>query len=381
MNAIRSRVFLVGAALMAAAVALPATAQTPAPSPRDRAAASRRPLPYQSTDQSVGVVNCASGTVPWLGAAVQGVQRPADRVRDLVARRQARAGVPGAVQRPVAAHRAQPRHRRSDEGEGAASTATRTTCRRRSGASASGSTTACPARRATVPPAAGSRVHVEDGATHDKNVAGGLYDLADPAARARLCLSCHFGNGDRFVTHRLMGAGHPRMSFELDTFTSVEPAHFKPDASLPMGKSASGCGTASRVWAIGQAIAVAEMMTVLGDPKRSHDGLFPELVLFDCHACHHPMSDKRWAPRVPAIGPGVVRLNDSSMLMARQIAKVVDPPLRRARRPDDESAAAGGGRPRRRSRRQWRGPSRGKWMSSSTGCGRDHSPNPRCAPC
>ena len=27
-----------------------------------------------------------------------------------------------------------------------------------------------------------------------------------------------------------MGAGHPRMSFELDTFTTVEPAHFKIDA-------------------------------------------------------------------------------------------------------------------------------------------------------
>jgi hypothetical protein len=64
---------------------------------------------------------------------------------------------------------------------------------------------------------------------------------------------------------------------------------------------------------------------VIGNPKRSHDGLFPELVLFDCHACHHPMSEKRWAPRVPGLGPGIVRLNDSSMLMARQIARVVDP--------------------------------------------------------
>ena len=73
-------------------------------------------------------------------------------------------------------------------------------------------------------------------------------------------------------------------------------------------------------------------MDVLPIPKRSHDGLFPELVLFDCHACHHPMSDKRWAPRVP--GPrarACVRLNDSSMLMVRQIARVVDPALRRAR--------------------------------------------------
>jgi hypothetical protein len=69
------------------------------------------------------------------------------------------------------------------------------------------------------------------------------------------------------------------------------------------------------------------MMDVLVDPKRGRDGLFPELVLFDCYACHHPMSDKRWVPRISGLGPGTVRLNDSSMLMVRQIAHVVDPPL------------------------------------------------------
>ena len=37
------------------------------------------------------------------------------------------------------------------------------------------------------------------------------------------------------------------------------------------------------------------------------------------------MSDRRWAPRIAGLGPGAVRINDSSMLMARQIAKVVDP--------------------------------------------------------
>ena len=66
---------------------------------------------------------------------------------------------------------------------------------------------------------------------------------------------------------------------------------------------------------------------MLTDPKRGRDGLFPELVLFDCHACHHPMSDKRWAPRIAGLGPGVVRLNDSSMLMVRAIARVVNPAL------------------------------------------------------
>ncbi len=166
--------------------------------------------------------------------------------------------------------------------------------------------------------------HVEEGATHAGNLAAGLYPTADPADRARLCLSCHFGNEDRFVTHRIMGAGHPRLSFELDTFTAVEPAHFKIDADW---EKRNGMWDGVKVWAIGQALIVADMMDVLADPKRGRDGLFPELVLFDCYACHHPMSDKHWAPRIPGLGPGVVRLNDSSQLMVRAIARVVDPAL------------------------------------------------------
>jgi hypothetical protein len=166
--------------------------------------------------------------------------------------------------------------------------------------------------------------HVQSGATHADNLKAGLYPTDDPVARARLCLSCHFGNADRFVTHRIMGAGHPRMSFELDTFTVVEPAHFKPDSDWEKRKR---MWDGVKVWAIGQALVVSETMDVLADPKRGRDGLFPELVLFDCHACHHPMSAARWAPRVPGLGPGAVRLNDSSMLMVRQIARVVDPPL------------------------------------------------------
>ena len=166
--------------------------------------------------------------------------------------------------------------------------------------------------------------HVQDNTRHDDNLKAGLYPTANPVARAQLCLSCHFGNGDRFVTHRLMGAGHPRMAFELDTFTIVEPAHFKVDEDWQKRKR---IWDGVQVWAIGQALAVSELMDVLNDPKRGRDGLFPELVLFDCHACHHPMSDKRWTPRTPGLGPGAVRLNDSNMLMVRQIARVVQAPL------------------------------------------------------
>jgi hypothetical protein len=158
--------------------------------------------------------------------------------------------------------------------------------------------------------------HVASGATHADNVAHGLYPTNEPVAQARLCLSCHFGNKDKFVTHRMMGAGHPRMSFELDTFSQSEPAHFVIDADWQKRK---GTRDAARVWAIGQALAATEILDLLLDPKRSHDGLFPELVVFDCHACHHSMRDVRWTPRTHA-SPGRIRLNDANFLMLRRIA-------------------------------------------------------------
>lgn len=164
--------------------------------------------------------------------------------------------------------------------------------------------------------------HVAPDATHANNVAHGLYPTNEPLAQARLCLSCHFGNKDRFVTHRMMGAGHPRISFELETFSQTQPAHFVIDADWQERK---GSWDPIRVWAVGQALAASELLDVLIDPKRSRDGLFPELVVFDCHACHHPMSDTRWTPR-PGVSPGRIRLNDSNLLMLRQIARRVLPP-------------------------------------------------------
>jgi len=164
--------------------------------------------------------------------------------------------------------------------------------------------------------------HVAPGASHARNLANGLYPTSDPVAQARLCLSCHFGNRDKFVTHRMMGAGHPRMSFELETFAQTQPPHFVIDDDWQKRKRA---WDGVRVWAVGQALAAGELLDVLLDPKRSRDGLFPELVVFDCHACHHPMSDLRWAPR-HGIGPGRIRLNDASFLMLRQIVRVTLPP-------------------------------------------------------
>ena len=169
--------------------------------------------------------------------------------------------------------------------------------------------------------------HTEPGATHRANIANGLYPSDQPLARAKLCLSCHFGSSDKYVTHRIMAAGHPRMSFEMETFTSLQPAHFKVDADYIQRK---GHFDGVKVWAIGQAVAVGTQIDILQDPKRGRDGVFPELTLFDCHACHHPMADTRWKPVGSfgkSISPGLVRLNDSGMLMLRLILRQIEPAL------------------------------------------------------
>ncbi len=168
---------------------------------------------------------------------------------------------------------------------------------------------------------------VSQASQHAKNIADGMFPTSDATSRASLCMSCHFGNQDKFVNHRMMAAGHPRLSFELDTFTELAPKHFIIDQDYAARKQV---WDGAKTWGVGQALAVAETMRMLQDPKHGRDGLFPELVLFDCHACHHPMAENRWQPKTALggrVAPGLVRLNDSSMLMLRAIATVIDPKL------------------------------------------------------
>jgi Cytochrome c554 and c-prime len=168
-------------------------------------------------------------------------------------------------------------------------------------------------------------VHIS-GAGHAANLAAGLYPTEQPAARAEKCLSCHFGDpadAQRFVTHRIMGAGHPRMGFELDTYTAAQPAHFTVDQGYIARK---GPVNDVQVWAVGQVINLIKRMDALIDPNNAPKGIQPELVLFDCEACHHAESQIRWRPRrSTGLGPGAIKLNDANAVMLRVIAARVAP--------------------------------------------------------
>jgi Cytochrome c554 and c-prime len=163
--------------------------------------------------------------------------------------------------------------------------------------------------------------HADRKVTHADNVAKGMYPTNDPIKRAELCLSCHMGEKERMITHRIMGAGHPRLSFELDTFTWLHP-HYKIGDKWIKRK---GEWNGVRDWAVGQGVAAENILNLLVDEHTGWQGIFPELVLFDCHACHKVMQGKKWGPRQgTGLGPGVVRLNDSNLVMFRHVLAPVD---------------------------------------------------------
>ncbi|HET9483356.1 MAG TPA: multiheme c-type cytochrome [Xanthomonadales bacterium] len=163
--------------------------------------------------------------------------------------------------------------------------------------------------------------HADKGVGHADNLAKGLYPTEDPVKRAELCLSCHMGTKDRMITHKIMGAGHPRLSFELDTFTWLNP-HYQIDEDYIKRK---GEFNGLRDWGVGQGVAAANLLDQLTDERAGWHGIFPELVLFDCHACHKPMSANKWGPRQgTGLGPGVVRLNDANLVMFRHVLAGVD---------------------------------------------------------
>jgi hypothetical protein len=163
-------------------------------------------------------------------------------------------------------------------------------------------------------------IHVS-GATHAQNVAAGLYPTEKPIARAERCLSCHYGDATKFADHRLYGAGHPRLAFELDTYTAIEPAHFVVDQSYIERK---GRITDVQVWSVGQAIALVKRMDAVLDPQHAPKGFWPEFAFFDCQSCHHEYGDYA-RPTTTGLGPGTVKFNDANEVMLKVAAMRVAP--------------------------------------------------------
>lgn len=167
--------------------------------------------------------------------------------------------------------------------------------------------------------------HTDSNRLRSEVISLGLKPLDEPAVRAQVCLSCHMGDEQKYIHHEIMGAGHPRLTFELDTFSLLQPAHYQIDADYEAVKWA---GTSLNVWLVGQIEAAKRSLELL----RQHmggDGIFPELSLYDCHACHHPMASRNWVAKGRyGMKPGSVPINDASFNSISIIAGAVDSDLK-----------------------------------------------------
>lgn len=166
--------------------------------------------------------------------------------------------------------------------------------------------------------------HTRPGLDAAQRVALGMTPVWQPQARAALCLGCHQGDAAHPITHAMMAAGHPPLLFELDSFTALQPAHFDADADYAARK---GAPDPARSWAIGQAMAADRLLDNLAQGRAGH-GLFPELTLFDCDACHHPMDAGRWqAGRNAGTAAGTPPLGDAALFWVGLWLEVTAPEL------------------------------------------------------
>ncbi|MEM7671663.1 MAG: hypothetical protein AAF317_21510, partial [Pseudomonadota bacterium] len=119
----------------------------------------------------------------------------------------------------------------------------------------------------------------------------------------------------------IYGAGHPRITFELDSYTWIN-AHHSADKDYFERKPVSD---GVKTWAIGAAKMIERRMTLLIDDETGMNGFFPEFAFFDCNTCHHKMSDLRYQPRGTGTSPGTPKLDDSHMAVLMVALGQADP--------------------------------------------------------
>jgi hypothetical protein len=159
--------------------------------------------------------------------------------------------------------------------------------------------------------------------SHAQNVKNGLVPLEKAGVRAEVCQDCHIGDQERFLGHDLLGAGHPRLQFELMSFSVLQPYHYRADEDYYERKPEAD--RPARIWAIGQIEAARRMLEGIQSKDFMTSPLWPELAFFDCHGCHTPMSVEQPEERYtsPGLTPGSPRLNDSALMMALMLERVI----------------------------------------------------------
>ena len=159
--------------------------------------------------------------------------------------------------------------------------------------------------------------HSQADTTHAQNLQRGLVALEQASVRARVCSSCHVGDKNRLATHAMMAAGHPRLAFELDTFSEIWRTrggreHYRRDADYLARK---GDSMGLRVWFAGLVQSAQLRLDVVEGHVRSA-GLLPDFAIYNCYSCHRSMRTERWSEGESSqLPPGEVRFDSSAVRM------------------------------------------------------------------
>jgi hypothetical protein len=164
--------------------------------------------------------------------------------------------------------------------------------------------------------------HIQPTAKHADMVRLGLVDNRDLSKRSERCLTCHLGAKGLDVDHEMIAAGHPDLTFELDSFTAVEPPHWIEKNADPL--------FGMRAWGVGQAVQMRESM--LRVARRAESGPWPEFSEMDCMTCHHALTGPESWRQKEGYGdypPGDAPYNLARYVVFRHFAEEIDPAANR----------------------------------------------------
>ena len=171
--------------------------------------------------------------------------------------------------------------------------------------------------------------HTTRGLTHAQSVELGMYDTKDVVKRTEKCASCHIGAADKSVDHEMIAAGHPDLVFDLEAFSAAMPRHWQSAQTNDSWQNV-------RNWSVGQLVQLREGLERLGRRAKGPGGpgvpgvnVWPEYAELDCFACHHSLTRPQESFR-QELGyanrrPGNAAWNHSRFVVARHVARVLDP--------------------------------------------------------
>ena len=111
----------------------------------------------------------------------------------------------------------------------------------------------------------------------EKEAEFGLRNLTTPARRIAQCVECHVGTKKRPMSHAIMAAGHPPLTFDGGAFARALHPHWKDERDLTLESWLEGL----------RAAAVAELDRVVVSARDRRQWI--EFSVFDCYSCHHPI--------------------------------------------------------------------------------------------